>query len=193
MSDHAVESRSQVKPTDHVVPTIRTPPGHRRRCARNDQGQPAGLHDELRCGDVAPTMPKLADDHIGYGRAPTYLTGWPRQQDGVVVEQTRERPCVIEQAGVLEQCFQLLRAGGAGGHVGTRKLGRVARPTAWCDRSRPRSRTGRPGPAASPDHTRPPARPSDGTAPRARLVRLSTARAAVHLRRSRMCASARVA
>jgi hypothetical protein len=72
-----------------------------------------------------PSGPRLAT-----GRAPTYLTGCPRQQDGVVVEQTRERPCVIEQAGVLEQCFQLLRAGGAGGHVGTRKLGRVARPTA---------------------------------------------------------------
>ena len=102
MSDHDVGSRSQVKPTDHVVPTIRTPPGHRRRYAGNDQGQPARLHDELRCGDVAPTMPELADDHIGYGR----------QRVAVIVEPAHPSqiaPKLMAAHGLTEREQQLTR------------------------------------------------------------------------------------
>src|SRR4029453_4061268 len=59
----------QVKPTDHVMPTVQTSPGHRGCIGRDDQGERAGLHYQVRGGDVAAAIAKLADDHIGYGGA----------------------------------------------------------------------------------------------------------------------------
>jgi hypothetical protein len=82
-----VGSRSQVKPTDHIMPTVQVSPGHRDCGIGDDQGEWTGLHHQLRCGDVAAAMPKLVDDHIGYGGAPAHLACPSGQQDGVDVEQ----------------------------------------------------------------------------------------------------------
>jgi hypothetical protein len=71
---------------------------------------------ELRCGDITATTPKVVDDHIDYGVAPSYLAARPGEQDGVVVEQAREQRCVTEQAGIFQHCLQLLWRLGTGRH-----------------------------------------------------------------------------
>jgi hypothetical protein len=78
---------AQIKVTDHVVPTVRTSAGHRCCLAGDDQGQPAALHHQLRCGDITATMPKVVDDHLDYGGTLAYLTRCPTNQDGVVIEK----------------------------------------------------------------------------------------------------------
>ena len=74
------------------------------------------LHHQLRRGDVAAAIPKLADDHIGYGGAPAHLASPSGQQDGVDFKQAGQERGVIEQAGVLQHSFEFLRRRGAGGH-----------------------------------------------------------------------------
>ena len=76
------------------MPTVRTSPDHRGCPPGDDQGQPAGLHHQLRRSNVAATVPKVVDDHLGYGGAPAYLTACPGEQDGVVIEQA----CIVEPA-----------------------------------------------------------------------------------------------
>jgi hypothetical protein len=107
---------AQIKVTDHVVPTVRTSAGYRCCLTGDDQGQPAALHHQLRCGDITATMPKVVDDHLDYGGAPAYLTRCPTNQDGVVIEKAREQRCVTEHAGVLQHCLQVLWRLGTRGH-----------------------------------------------------------------------------
>ena len=69
------------------MPAVQASPGHRGCIGRDDQGERAGLHYQVRVGDVAAAIPKLADDHIGDGGAPAYLAPPSGQQDGIDVER----------------------------------------------------------------------------------------------------------
>jgi hypothetical protein len=128
---------AQIKVTDHVVPTVRTSAGHRCCLAGDDQGQPAALHHQLRCGDITATMPKVVDDHLDYGGTLAYLTRCPTNQDGVVIEKL-----VSNGASLSMQASSSIASRSSGdsapaGTSDTRKPNRAARPMAWCARSRP--------------------------------------------------------
>ena len=87
----------------------RTSPGHRRRCVRDDQRKPAGLHHHLRCGDI----------------------------DGVVFEQRRENDASLSRQASSSMASSSSGQVALADMADTRRPDCVARPAAWCDRSRP--------------------------------------------------------